>query len=91
MIYLFTRRRYRSRERDEPYRRPISPSSNVHPLHSISGYVPGHPHPRMFYPAPYMFPRPFMRFPPPGRPRFYTPDLYSADYPVPKERCLLLN
>lgn len=52
----------------------------------MSGYVPGHPHPRMFY-GPYMsFPRPYMRFPPPGRPRFYSPDLYSAEYQPQKER-----
>ncbi|VVC32838.1 Hypothetical protein CINCED_3A016899 [Cinara cedri] len=84
--YSSHRRRYRSRERDESYRRPISPSSNVHPLHSMSGYVPGHPHPRMFYAAPYMFPRPYMRFPPHSRPRFYSPDLYSAEFQLPKER-----
>jgi len=53
----------------------------------MSGYVPAHPHPRMFYPGPYMsFPRPFMRFPPPGRPRFYSPDLYASDYHSQKER-----
>ena len=56
-------------------------------MHSMSGYVSGHPHPRMFYAAPYMsFPRPFMRFPPPSRPRFYSPDMYSAEYHTEKER-----
>lgn len=54
----------------------------------MPGYVAGHPHSRMFYAAaPYMsFPRPFMRFPPPGRPSFYSPDMYSAEYQPPKER-----
>ncbi|XP_060867164.1 LOW QUALITY PROTEIN: uncharacterized protein LOC132942621 [Metopolophium dirhodum] len=85
--YSSHRRRYRSRERDESYRRQISPSPNVHHMHSMSGYVSGHPHPRMFYAAPYMsFPRPFMRFPPPNRPRFYSPDMYSAEYHTEKER-----
>lgn len=69
----------------------MSPSSTVHPLHSMSGYVPTHPHPRMFYPGPYMsFPRPFMRFPPPGRPRFYTPDMYASNYHSQKERYTFL-
>lgn len=86
-MFNYFRRRYRSRERDESYRRQISPPPTVLPLHSMSGYVPGHPHPRMFYAGPYMsFPRPFMRFPPPGRPRFYSQDMYSADYQPQKER-----
>ncbi|XP_026813894.1 uncharacterized protein LOC113554307 isoform X1 [Rhopalosiphum maidis] len=87
--YSSHRRRYRSRsrERDESYRRQLSPPPNVHSMHSMSGYVSGHPHPRMFYAAPYMsFPRPFMRFPPASRPRFYSPDMYSTEYHTQKER-----
>lgn len=53
----------------------------------MPGYVPGHPHPRMFYPTPYMsFPRPFIRYPPPNRPRFYSPDMYSTEYQPHKGR-----
>jgi len=54
----------------------------------MSGYVPGHPHHRMFYAAPYMsYPRPFMGgYPPTGRPRLYSSDMYSSDYQSQKER-----
>lgn len=53
----------------------------------MPGYVPGHPHHRMFYGAPYMsYPRPFMRYAPASRPSFYSSDMYSAEYKSPKER-----
>ncbi|XP_050521243.1 uncharacterized protein LOC126894345 isoform X2 [Daktulosphaira vitifoliae] len=82
--YSSHRRRYRSRERDESYRRPISPSSSIHPMHSMSTYPS---HPRMYYPTPYMpYPRPYMRFPPPGQPGYYAPEMYSANYEPHKER-----
>lgn len=88
MNNFFIRKRYRSRERDGTYRRQISSPPAVHPMHTMSGYVPAHhPHPtRMYYAPPYMsYPRPFMRFAPPGRP-FYSPDMYSTEYQPHKER-----
>lgn len=65
----------------------MSPPS-IHPLHPMPGYVPGHPHPRMYY-APYMaYTRPYMRFPPPSRPRFFNSEIYSSDYQPTKERLI---
>jgi hypothetical protein len=87
-VFFFIRRRYRSKDRDETYRRQISPPPTVHPMHSISGYVTAHHShpPRMYYPSPYMsFPRPYMRFTP-GRPRFYSSEMYSTEYQPQKER-----